>query len=272
SLTRFLDGWVARLCDYQDARPNYSMLLDIPERLQEHADAVGAAADQEFEMLKSMEEDAAQAGGVLPLREALEEAERRLQEIDDDIEQSGARHTAMLEKRAAFAAGEDEHFRQAVETLSDAFERESLSALFRYAAATPTAEDDVLVEALAAGREQARELEKAQAESRRMLQRHLERVKDLESIRGRFKRERYDSNYSGFDNAALVGTILGQFLKGLASRDDLWRTIQREQRQRRVESRPDFGSGGFTRRSGTWRTPSPGGSRGGGGFRTGGTF
>jgi hypothetical protein len=263
---------VARLCDYQNARPNYSMLLEIPERLQEHADAVGAEADREFQALKSLEENAARAGGVPPRRETLETAQRKLQEIDEEIEQSGARLTAMLEKRAGFAAGEDEHFRQAVRTLSDAFERESLSELFRYAAATPTAEDDVLVEALASGREQAQEFEKAQAESRRMLQRHLDRVKDLEGIRGRFKRARYDSSHSGFDNAALVGTILGQFLKGLASRDDLWQTIQREQRHRRVESRPDFGSGGFRRRSGTWRTPSPGGPRGGGGFRTGGSF
>lgn len=272
ALTRFLDDWVARLCDYHDARPNYAMLLEIPERLRKHADSARADADREFEALKSIEENAAETDGVGPLREALGHAEHELAEIDDEIEQSEAQRAALLERRARFSVGEDEHFREAVQTLSDAFERENLSALFQYAAATPTAEDDVLVQELAAGREQTDALNEALEEHKRMQRRHLDRVKELEDVRHRFKRERYDSAYSSFGNGALVATILGQFLQGLASRDDLWRTIQRTQRHHRVESRPDFGSGGFGRRNGTWRTPFPGGARGGGGFRTGGSF
>lgn len=271
-LTRYLDKWVARLCNYHNARPNYSMLLDIPERLREHAENVRADADKEFEALKLLEETAAEKDGVPPLREALEEAERKIEEIDEEIQRGETRQAELMEKQTGFAAGEDEHFRQAVATLSDAIERENLDTLYRHAVSTPTAEDDVLVQEMAAARERAEQLRQALAEHKRLHERHLDRVRDLEEIRQRFKRQRYDSGYSRFGNAALITMVLNQFLQGLASRDDLWSTIKREQRHRRVESRPDFGSGGFPRRGGTWRTPFPGGGRGGGGFHTGGGF
>ena len=47
-LTRFLDNWVARLCDFQSARKNYWMLQEIPERLDEHAKALRSKADATF--------------------------------------------------------------------------------------------------------------------------------------------------------------------------------------------------------------------------------
>src|SRR5690606_2746155 len=48
-LLRWLDGKVARLISYADARPNYARLLEIPLRLREHAEYVGAIADAELE-------------------------------------------------------------------------------------------------------------------------------------------------------------------------------------------------------------------------------
>jgi hypothetical protein len=85
--------------------------------------------------------------------------------------------------------------------------------------------------------------------------------------------------------------ILGQFLQGTVTDQELWRTLEREQRYRRMDANPDFGTGGFRPRAGTWNIPFPrggglggglgGGMRiprgmprrgGGGGFRTGGGF
>ena len=289
-LTRFLDKWIARLCRYHDARPNYSMLLALPERLREHAENVRAVADSEFESLRALEEEAAAADGVTALHQALQEAEQRLEEIDEGIRQNEQNQNDLLEERTRFAAGEDEHFRDAVETLSEAFARENVEALYRYVEATPTAEDDVIVHELVDARRQSEDLRQDLTEQKRMHVHQLNRLQELEEVRQRFKRARYDSNYSGFKNADLISMILMQFLQGLATQDDLWRTIQREQRHRRIESRPDFGSGGFGRRGGTWRTPFPGGwgggrggglgggwgggrgGGGGGGFRTGGGF
>lgn len=288
SLFRYLDKWVAGLCDYRDARSDYAMLLEIPKRLHEHAQRVRVLADQEFAALTQMEEVAAKEDGIPALREALDKAQARLDDTDAEVAQAERKLHELEQKRTAFASGEDEHFRQAVDTLSSAFERERLLTLYEYARATATAEDDVLVQELDAGKVLVAQIKEELAEHKRVRERHLDRLQELEEIRRRFKQQRYDSAHSGFGNAALVAMILNQFLQGTVTSGELWRTIEREQRYRRIESNPDFGSGGFGRRQGTWHFPFPrgggtggglggglgrgGGFGGGGGFRTGGGF
>ncbi|MDJ0958164.1 MAG: hypothetical protein QNI91_14950 [Arenicellales bacterium] len=291
ALMRYLDRWVARLCDYHEARPNYAMLLEIPKRLHEHAQRVRVVADQEFEALKGLEEKAAEQDDVPAYREALQKAQSNLDAMDAEIEKTENQLHDLEKNRTSFASGEDTQFKQAIDMLSSAFERENLFTLYDYARATATAEDDVLVRELDAGAKLAAQIKEVLAEHKRVRERHLDRLQELEDVRRRFKRQHFDSAHSGFGNAALVALILNQFLQGTATSDELWRTIEREQRYRRIESNPDFGSGGFGRRQGTWHFPFPrgggmgglgrgggwgggrkGGFGGGGGFKTGGGF
>lgn len=280
ALVRYLDGWVARLARYDDARPNYARLAEIPQRLGEHAARLRAVADEEFAALTRIEEAAAADAGVPALRQALDEARGRVDEIDKRIDESEATLVELERKRAEFARGEDDRFRQAVDALTGAFERESLITLYEYARSTATAEDDVLVQEMERIRDEVTRLEETLREQSQVRERLLARMQDLEDVRRRFKAERYDSPQSGFGNAAMLVMLLNQFLQGAASSGDLWRTIERSQRYRRKASNPDFGSGGFPHRRGTWNIPFPrgGGSRRGGfgggkgGFRTGGGF
>ena len=50
-LMRALDGRVAHLVRFHEARPNYAMLLEIPIRLREHAEARCDAARAKWEAL-----------------------------------------------------------------------------------------------------------------------------------------------------------------------------------------------------------------------------
>ena len=285
-LTRYLDGWVARLCDYEDARPNYARLLELPERLGEHAARVAAEADSEYAKLRALEETAAAEDGVPDLRRALDSAQAELDRVDADIEEAEAELHQLEERRARFASGEDTLFRRAIDTLSGAFEREDLLTLYDYARATPTAEDDLLVRELEADSQQMRQIGDSLAEHKRVRERHYSRLQELEGVRRRFKQQRYDSAHSGFRNETMVGMILGQFLQGTVTAQELWRTLEREQRYRRMDANPDFGTGGFRPRPGTWHVPFPRGGGlgggiggrmriprgGGGGFRSGGGF
>ena len=289
-LSRFLDGWVARLCDYQGARPNYARLLEIPERLREHAGRVAEEADREFSRLQALEEAAADADGLPALRDALARAQADLDQVDAEIEEAERQLHELEEQRARFASGEDTQFRRAIDTLSGAFEREDLLTLYDYARATATAEDDLLVRELEEDNQHIREIGESLAEQKRVRERHYSRLQELEGVRRRFKQQRYDNVHSGFRNEALVAMILGQFLQGTVTAQELWRTLEREQRYRRMDANPDFGTGGFRPRPGTWHLPFPRGGglggglgggmriprgmprRGGGGFRTGGGF
>jgi chromosome segregation ATPase len=272
---RFLDKWVSNLCSYDEARPNYSMLLEIPKRLRQHAERLRTAANWEYEVLTKMEEKAAEQGGVLGKRHALEEAEQRAEKTDTEIQEIETLIQGLLEARASFAEGRDRYFRSCIETLSAAFQRENILALHKYALTTSTAEDDEIVYGLSDLNEKKKELESSMEQHKMIYEKQLARLRELEGVRSRYKQKRYDNIHSVFQNVGLLALLLSQFLNGATSGDDLWRTLQREHRYRRLKSNPVFGSGGFGR-GGMWRLPFPGGDGsmrlpipGGGGWRHG---
>lgn len=293
-LTRFLDKWVAGLCSYDDARPNYAMLLEIPTRLREHGERLRTAANHEFEALKLLEEQAAEKAGIPAKRHAVDAAERRIDEIDEQMQEVEARIRDLMHERAGFATGEDDYFRRCIETLASAFRRENLSALHHYVRNTSTAKDDVIVYELSDIDQSRSQLESTIAQQRSMYERQLVRLKELEEVRNRFKRERYDNIHSVFGDTGLLTGLLSRFLDGTATGADLWNALQREHRYRRIRANPTFGTGGFghggvvwrlpsSRGGGSWKLPIPrgggwrrgpgrGGFGSGGGFRTGGGF
>lgn len=279
-LTRFLDAKVARLCAYHAARPNYAMLLEIPARLGEHAQRVRSDADAAFAALEALEAAAADEDGIPALRTAVEQAEQALRMIDQRIQQEEETFNRLLQEQALFAAAEDSYFNKAITTLVAEFEHEGFSSLRRYAETTATVEDDRIIQRLADIDSEKRQHKDALDRHKQMHERHLARLQELQGVRRNFKRERFDDMHSQFDNTGLLAVIMKEFLRGVASSDDLWGTILRNQRYRQTRSNPDFGSGGFGRSRKVWRIPSSrrGGTLGsilgrrGGGFRTRGGF
>ncbi len=269
-LTRFLDRKVAKLCDYHAARPNYAMLLEIPVRLNEHSQRVRSDADKSFAALETMEAAAADADGIPGLRTAVEQAEQALRSIDDRIQQEEETFNRLMQERARYAAAEDTYFNKSIATLVAEFEREGIFSLRQQAEATATAEDDRIIQRLSDIDHHKGQQEDALDHHKQMHARHLGRLQELQGVRRNFKRERFDDMHSAFDNTGLLAVIMNEFLRGVASSDDLWGTILRNQRYRRTRSNPDFGSGGFGRSRKVWRLPPS--RRRGGGFRTRGGF
>ncbi|HEU4619799.1 MAG TPA: hypothetical protein VFV10_17305 [Gammaproteobacteria bacterium] len=282
-VARLLDRRVARLCRYDKARPNYWMLQEIPVRLRAHAERVRAAATHEFEALKTLEHEAAEQDGVPPLEQALEKERAAQKSIDESIESLEKSHADLLKQRSAFASGEDAQMQEALSALAGELRGAGVEALRRAAAATENEEDDRLVARIVEYEHARARLEDALRQNKAIHARNIERVQTLEDVRRKFKQADYDDMRSVFANHALLALAIANFLRGMASGDDLWSAIRTHQRFRRVASYPDFGSGGFPGRIGTWRTPGSmggwnlpraprGGGFGGGGFKTGGGF
>jgi chromosome segregation ATPase len=281
SLFRLLDGWVARLIRYGDARANFSMLREIPTRLREHAQRVRAAADQALAALKSLEEAAAQADGVPAIHDVLARVEKRIVEIDAQIDAEENHFRELTKQQAEFGAGEDALYRQCLQILVDDVRRDPIAELEQRAIESPAAEDNLLVKRLAEIGHDRDELQQALSDYHDRHERHLRRLQELEQVRHQFKRRQFDGPNSIFANGAVIGAVLSEFLRGMATSPELWSTIERQQRRRWTQSDPDFGSGGFP--GGAWRLPIPvpgpvtlpgggGGGTDGGGFRTGGGF
>ncbi len=268
SVTRWLDGKVAKLIGYNDARVNFARLQAIPARLREHANWVKQEAEREFQALRQLELGAREGDGIPALEAAQAQEQEKLDSIDARIEADARDYQALLQQRARVASGEDEDYQQAVAYLASEIGREDLQALRREALATPFPEDDVIITRLLDVEQQQRQLEAALSELKALSRQHRERLRELESLRTEFKRRHYDRPDSHFSDGAMVGMMLGNFLNGMLNRESLWRVLEQQQRHRPRHSNPDFGSGGFGRGS-PW---GGGGGFGGGGFRTGGGF
>ena len=285
-LTRWLDGKVARLIGYADARANFSRLNEIPLRLREHADQLRESAEREFARLRALDEAAREADGVPALETHVAREQEVLDQIDERIRLSEEEEQAFLEKRAKYAAGEDEYTVKAIEFMAHEYQLDELAALRRDAFDTPYPEDDMVVSQMLQREDEQQRLESFIAGLRDSLEQQQKRLLELESLRTEFKRSRFDRAGSVFDNDSMIGVLLGQFLAGLLDRRMLWKVLQEHQRYRPRRSDPGFGSGGFGRGTvwkggmgdlgdiigGLGRGGGFGRRGGGGGFRTGGGF
>lgn len=278
-LSRLLDGWVARLCRYNDARPNYWMLLEIPKRLAEHAAHARKAADAELDALQDIEELAASDGGVPEARAALESLELRQDEIDAEIVQAEQSFRELQAELNRYTAGQDDFLLRALRVFSEAMERRDITELSRLALATMTPEDDAVVDELKELRREYGELEDELEQSRHLERKRMQRIRELEEVRHEFKRRRYDDLHSRFDKGDMIERMIGEVIAGVIKGGALWKTLRRYQRYADAAGEwPDFGSGGIVRpkrprasasrkRPPTWRWPGADPRRGGGGFR-----
>ncbi|MGD8498076.1 MAG: hypothetical protein PVG82_04165 [Chromatiales bacterium] len=289
-LTRWLDGKVARLIGFADARANFARLSEIPRRLREHAVHLLKLADEAFLELKALDEAAQADDGIPALQDKVAEEQRLLDQIDERIAAAEAGYQGMLAERAAFALGEDAHTLEAIDYLATEFRRAEVGELRNDAYNTPYPDDDVIVSRLAEHETEQQQILGTLEDLKRLLGQHRERLQELENLRIDFKRKRYDRAGSMFSGDAILPMLLGQFLSGLLDSRMLWRVLQEHHRVRPRRSNPDFGSGGFGRGT-VWRGGmgdlgdivgkigrggfggrGGGGFGGGGGFRTGGGF
>ena len=281
---RFMDSWVARIIKYEAARVDYWNLTEIPKRLQAHAQAVADLADQQHKQLQQLELQALESAGQYELVEKADAVRSQLDAHDDTLETLEITLDEHLSERAKYVAGEDAYTQQCLSRLSQALEIQGLDSIHQYVRATVSPTDDQLVMELQSLHNATQGIRDDLSDVRSIHDKKLGKLRDLEGVRRKFKRSRFDDVRSGFGNQALLASVMTQFMQGLVSGSDLWRVIQRNQRYRQVASRPDFGSGGLgeiadvigdellrqgrrrsSRHRSSWNWPKA--RRGGGGFR-----
>jgi hypothetical protein len=280
-LVRSLDGWVAKLVRYGDARANYQRLVEIPQRLDEHALRTEQEAEIEFRALELLDTEALKAHGVAQLEAQQQQEQDTLDAIDARIDTVVTQYQELLARKEHFATGEDENFQAIVGFLSAQFVDDDLRELREDALATAYPEDDEIIERLINAEDEKADIALLSQKLKSVMAKHRDRLQELESTRKEFKARRYDNPRSGFSDGAMVGVVLGELLNGALKSKSLWDVLEQQQRPQRRRSRPDFGSGGFGRGT-PWGGNAPqrgpshrgrsGGGFGGGGFSTGGGF
>ncbi len=267
-LIRMLDGWVARLIRYQDARRNFSVLTQIPDRLEQHVSRLRELMDAERAALDAMEaqriEALAGAGFLAQLRDAQSQRENQttqLQQLNGEISETGL-------QIKIYAEGDDPSFREAVEKSTAFLQRQRLSTLVREARATPEPADNELVDAITRLADDLDELD-AQAKAKRGdLDTALARKQELLRLAAEFRRSGYDHPGSVFEPSSGGEKLVEMLLQGAITAAEYW---ARSQRNHRWRGRPADGY----RRSSGWPTGSRSrrrAPRSGPDFRTGGGF
>lgn len=295
NLVRWLDGLVARMVRYHDARPNFAMLNEIPMRLREHAERQMANAAAAEEKLDALEQTAIDAAGGKPVRQKLTAAQNRLSALDEDMSALEDERDGQARNLRHMAEGRDPSFEEAGRILALSLGQQDIGALLTSARATHTPEDDVIVAKIDDVRARMNDEGRETAEHKERLKILSQRRRELEDIEWEFKKARFDDPRSMFREDDLTGDLLGEFLRGAITASSYWGQWQQSQSWQPGTS--DWGGGIGLPRSGRKRRPSPGftwptggstsngggfsrprkrsgsrGSRKSGGFKTGGGF
>ncbi|MBA5777713.1 hypothetical protein H2509_11315 [Stappia sp. F7233] len=290
-LIRMLDRWVAGLIRFHDARPNYAMLTEIPVRLDAHATDLERQAEAEMQALAELSRKAASEIAGEDLAGRIANLDAAIMEITAKLEATERALSGLSADEQTLLQGEDEDFREAQASLARTLSAEDLQSLWSDALATPSREDEKIVDRI---REIEQELEQARGdiEHDRSLLRDIARRRDeLAEVAREFRRSGYDDWNSTFTDDSLTTVLLGELVKGVITAADYWARAERSHRSRSPRGRgigfPDgFGlpgsMGGSRGRSGGFPGGWGGGSSrggfktgsrmGGGGFKTGRTF
>ena len=262
SFIRYLDKKIAYLCQYDKARANYKMLTELPVRLLEHAEIKRQVADDAFQALKEIEQEAAAAAGVSELSSNLDNKEQALQMAEQALEIHDAKVLTLQHREAAFISGDDQEFQDIIKLLVSSFQEDDLTALYLDAAQTPLPDDDLIVRELQNIKKSQQDLVAAQIQQRELIKEQQQRQMGLNSVQRLFKQSHYDAITSVFSDGNKVNLLLKQYLNGILDSNYLWNQLQGMQKNQAVYSDPFFGSGQFP--DGVWKGGRSTGTRSGG--------
>jgi len=289
-LTRMLDGWVARLCSYDQACLNYARLTELPDRIAEHLANMRLEEAEAQAAIERFEAQALEARGAGRLSAELAAAKDKLKSFDDMLAEAESRHADLRRQQERAASGDAGPLEQARRVIEEGLAKASFPDLKVLAAETTTPDDDRIVDALIKLRTEELQMEVNWRNVEAMPARRRAGVETLEQVRRRFKEAGLDSPYVMLLRGAFEAAIEAYGRGPSPDGEGLWRAIKATVRQ--APRRDDDYFGGPRRgrdvgdvvagvilgevikaatRGGRWGGGGfGGGSRGGGGWSTGG--
>jgi len=268
-----LDRMVAEFIAYDDARPNYAALIEIPQRLREHAAAQRQAVQAPQATLVEIERRAMIEAGVDAKEKILAEARHKMAVSDDTVEKKREMLRKVDESRATLVAGNaDPAYNEALNTIATADAADSIANLYAEARRTATPADEAVVGRIENIEQNIAKTEADIAGLRRAALELSRRRSEMDQVREQFRRTGYDHPRSTFDNGGDIADLLKGVLAGAVRSGALWDILQSGHRSRPTRGSSEFGlpdfplpfplPGGNTSDAsgGAWRNPS---SRGG---------
>lgn len=239
-IIRMLDGWVAKLCRYDQAFLNYQRLTELPDRIAEHAVFVAGLEDQAEAALVAAEEQAMREAGVEALKSEADRLKAEIAACDTEIAAAEEAHRGRAQRHEAALKEEAGPAAEARDLLAAQLRKASFPDLRVLAAETVDTQDDRLVDTLVRLRAEEMSLD-LEAGTRLMRPRVLrEDLARMEALRRQFKEARFDSPYALMSRAAF-DEMMSNLMKGQMDVRDALRGLSRSVRRAEPQAHPDFG-------------------------------
>ncbi|WP_134498365.1 hypothetical protein [Microvirga pakistanensis] len=269
SLTRTMDRLVARVVGYDKARANFALLNEIPERLREHSRWLIGELREARDRLTALERQALVDAGIGAAEAAAAKARDAVAEADGRLAEAREALVTLDRTYDASILEGDAPYREAIEVLAAADQRENLDQLYREALRTPIPRDEEIVRRIQATDDLINQALRRAVDAHQRLKEIAQRRSVIEREWEELRHQGYDTPYGTFGNEAALGNVLGGVLTGAIGGAILGQVLR----------------GGFHHGPSPWDSgfggglPIPpldgfgtGGSFGGGDFRTGGSF
>ena len=246
ALTRRLDGWVAEIVQFKDAKKNYDFLRSMPELMQIEVERRERELKEESEKVHRMHREVADKHGLTKvLEEGNQLGERRKKAIDrlDMIATSISELNAELSQ---MENTQGEYHREAVKKIQQFLESQSIEYLRSHAQKTITKRDDQLVLGIEALDEEIAEKTRMRDSFERSYTQLTTKLKELQRLQSTYTAKDYDSRRSSFPSHFDIEDLLLAFLSGRYDYHQAWKVLDTSQRfeQRRASTfRTSSGSG-----------------------------
>ncbi len=231
-IIRSLDGWVARLIDYPQARRGYEFLRRTPEVLQ--AELVKRQQDFQalMQQIEAIELEVATAAGLTAVRAEGEQRGAQREQLVAQIASHQAELAKLAAERQQLASAQNTFYKQALERFQRFLGEAKATMLAGRAQQTPEPQDDQLVASLVTINEEIQNTRR-QIESLGATRQALNtQLTGLETVVTRFRQQNFDSDRSYFEPTLTLDGALQQFLSGLLTSESLWQTLKTRQRFR----------------------------------------
>lgn len=239
-ILRTLDGWVASLCNYEKSYRNYERLVELPEWLEGHVEAMDTRLAEAATSLADAEAAALSESGGDALAETVDNHRARLTKLDIDIATAEADHLDIADRQSAAERGDAGPAYEARQRLANALKQRAIPDLRVLAAQTVTSADDGLVDALVGLRKDEMSMELRMDQDKGLPVRRRADLARLEAFRRAFKAARLDSGYASF-KAATVDDVLARLVSGRLEAHDAVRLMKRGMRRTSPRTDPRFG-------------------------------
>ena len=247
-LTRTLDRWVAKFVKFGRSRRGYDFLRVTPELMSAEVVRRREQFNVLMEQIEAIEDEISDEVGLTKVLQEGQVLGARRDGLVEELAQLEQRFTKHHQELLSLEGTQNEFYEQGVGQMKTFLTEMEHSWLEHQSRSTPERQDDELVAEIGWLNEQ---LDNARRDSSKLTQEQRnweERSSGLQDIVQRFRRADFDSRRSIFSDDLDVDRLVGDYLRGETSREEMWSLLRRFQhfQQRQYEQpgwRVDTSSG-----------------------------